>query len=133
MTTSEAKAAAAPLTTESFFDAPRARFAPYLSPQMIAMLLSLVVAVGIGFSIGLGKWPFVILMAAVPLVILWPVQLSLGIFALLIPFDSVGALGQDKSGMTVTFVAGAATAGLLLFTGIAGRRMDKPRGQTQRT
>lgn len=130
MTTSEAKAAAAPLTTESFFDAPRARFAPYLSPQMIAMLLSLVVAVGIGFSIGLGKWPFVILMAAVPLVILWPVQLSLGIFALLIPFDSVGALGQDKSGMTVTFVAGAATAGLLLFTGIAGRRMDKPRSQT---
>ena len=48
----------------------------------------------------------------------------------MIPFDAVGALGQQKSGMTITFVAGAATAGLLLFTGIAGRRMDKPNRQT---
>ena len=130
MTTSEAKAAAASLATESLFDAPRARLAPYLSPAMIAMLLSLVLALGIGFSIGLSKWPFVIIMAAVPLVVLWPVELSLGTFALLIPFDAVGALGQEKSGMTITFVAGAATAGLLLFTGIAGRRMDKPHSQT---
>ena len=34
--------------------------AHYLSPAMIAMLLSFALAVGIGFSIGLGKWPFVI-------------------------------------------------------------------------
>jgi O-antigen ligase len=59
----------------------------------------------------------------VPLLLLYPVQLALGAFALLIPFDSIAVLGEANQGRTLTWFAGAAAACVLFGTGLAARRL----------
>jgi O-antigen ligase len=97
--------------------------------QTVVAILAALLALLLGANIAQGRWLFVAAIVVIPLVILRPVELSLGAFALLIPFDSVGALGGEKTGTSVTFVVGAAAAGLLFFIGIAGHRLEKPRPQ----
>jgi O-antigen ligase len=97
--------------------------------QTVAASLAVLFALLLGVTIAQEKWLFLIAIGLMPLVILWPVEFSLGAFAMLIPFDSVGAMGSEKTGTTVAFVVGAAAGGLLLFTGMAGRRLEKPRPQ----
>ena len=66
-------------------------------------------------------------LAAAPLVFLWPVQVALGAFALLIPFDSATfSRGDGNTGTTLNFVVGAAAASILIVTALAGRRLQKP-------
>jgi len=63
---------------------------------------------------------------AVALAILSPVEVSLGLFAVLVPFDQVLVL--RKSGATITWVAGAfAGATLLLYGFVSGRFQSPPR------
>lgn len=97
--------------------------------QTAAAILAALLALLLGFSIAQEKWMFLVAIGLMPIVILWPVELSLGALALLIPFDSVGALGSEKTGTTVVFVVGAAAGGLLFLTGMAGNRLEKPRSQ----
>ena len=97
--------------------------------QTVVAILSVLLALLLGVTIAQERWLFVAAIAVMPLVILRPVELSLGAFAMLIPFDSVVALGSGKAGTTVTFVVGAASAGLLFLTGMLGHRLEKPRPQ----
>ena len=56
-----------------------------------------------------------------------PVPAALGGFALLIPFDSLLALGStDDQSRSLTWFVGAGAAGLLLFAGVVGRRLKAP-------
>ena len=86
------------------------------------------VAAGIlGLTIAGGHWLLTGLLLAAILVLLAPVPLALGCFALLVPFDSILALGSSASGSrTLTFLVGAGTAATLLFVGFAGRRFVRP-------
>ena len=99
-------------------------------PQTVAAILGVLLALLLGVTIGEGKWLFVVAIAAVTLVVLRPVEISLGAFALLVPFDTVGVLGSGKSGTTLNSLVGAITAVVLILLGLAGGRLDRPRRDT---
>jgi O-antigen ligase len=77
----------------------------------------------LGYGIGQSQWLFAIVALLIPFVVLYPVQVAFGIFALLIPFDTISVLGQAEKGRTLTALAGAATAVILLGAGLATRRL----------
>jgi O-antigen ligase len=89
----------------------------YVIPALVT-----ITAVVIGMVVGQGQWPLALMALCVPLLLLYPVQLALGAFALLIPFDSIAVLGDSKEGRTITWFAGAAAACVLFGTGLAARR-----------
>ncbi|MCU1307543.1 MAG: glycosyltransferase [Acidobacteriaceae bacterium] len=80
----------------------------------------------LGVVIAREQWLFLIPVAAIPLVLLWPVQMSLGMFAFILPFDSVAALDKEGIGTTLNFIIGAASGLILLTTGIVTRRLERP-------
>jgi O-antigen ligase len=60
-------------------------------------------------------------------VIWWPVQTALGMFALVVPFDSIAVMGQaGDNGITLAFFAGAGATVILLAAGLVGRRIHLP-------
>ena len=105
----------------------RAAFAPAggwfrLNPRVLLMLVT---AVALGVTVGEGKWQYTLLVVAAGCVLWWPVQMSLGVFALLVPFDFIPLLG-GKSGTTLTFYVGAAAIAILLVEGFVNRRLEMP-------
>ena len=89
-------------------------------------VLLLLTAAAIGASIVRQSWMFLGTAFGLCLITLWPVQSTLGIFALLVPFDSVLALGSSDKGMTLTFVFGALAIAVLLGTGLGFQRLATP-------
>lgn len=55
-----------------------------------------------------------------------PIEVALGTFAFLIPFDYVLAIGTDESPVRVTWLAGAFAGGVLLIYGFASERLGWP-------
>lgn len=67
------------------------------------------------------------LLAALPVLLLvckYPVEMSVGIFAFLIPFGSVLAIGD--SGYTVNWILGAAAGAVLFAFGLLNNRLQAP-------
>jgi O-antigen ligase len=60
------------------------------------------------------------------LLIRWPVQVALGIFALLLPFDSVSAIGGQPSGAALTRYVGGFAGLVLLVVGLMSKRLSLP-------
>lgn len=81
------------------------------------------VAVVVGLIVAQGSLLYVVALAAIPTVLLWPVEASLGAFVFLIPFDPIALLGN---GRTLTWFAGAGTVAVLLAAGLASRRLHRP-------
>jgi O-antigen ligase len=95
--------------------------------RWLAIGLTVFFALLMGKAVGQGQWFLVAALAAAPLVFLWPVQIALGAFALLIPFESYTlSEGNGVTGTTLNFVVGAAAASILIVTSLAGRRLQKP-------
>jgi O-antigen ligase len=111
---------ASPATTKNVFTSPGwYRWLPVGLTVFFALL--------VGTTVGQGRWLMVAALAVIPLVVLWPVQIALGAFALLIPFDSATfSQGNGITGTTLNFVVGAAAACILIVTSLAGRRLQKP-------
>jgi O-antigen ligase len=111
---------ASPATTKNVFTAAGdSRWLPISLTVLFALLM--------GVTVAQGRWMLVALLAAAPLVFLWPVQIALGAFALLIPFDSATfSEGNGITGTTLNFVVGAAAASILIVTSLAGRRLQRP-------
>jgi O-antigen ligase len=80
----------------------------------------------LGAGVSMNHWLPVVALLALALVLLWPVQVSLGMFALLVPFDAISVLGEGQSGMTLTFVVGGAATVVLLFFALACNRLTVP-------
>src|SRR5215813_10350839 len=60
-------------------------------------------AVLIGLSAATGNWILLAIMAAGVVVCLRPIEVSLGLFALAIPFDSIAVIGDSgEGGRTIT-------------------------------
>ncbi len=74
----------------------------------------------------LQKWVIVALVPLVALVFLWPVEISLGLFALLVPFDSIATIGSESGGPTLTRAVGAAAGMILLMAAFGQRRLQRP-------
>jgi O-antigen ligase len=111
---------ASPATAKNIFTAPG-------ESRWLPIALTIVFALLMGVMVAQGQWLLVAALAAAPLVFLWPVQVALGAFALLIPFDSATlSRGNGNTGTTLNFVVGAAAASILIVTALAGRRLQKP-------
>jgi O-antigen ligase len=80
----------------------------------------------LGISVAEENWVLLLVVSALPVVLLWPVQMSLGLFALVLPFDSVAVLGQGSTGTTLNWYAGVASALVLLGVGIVHGRLERP-------
>ncbi len=91
--------------------------------RRLASALLLGAAVFLGVSVATNQWLPVVLLLVLPLVVLWPVPVSLGSFALLIPFDGIAVLGQEKTGTTLTFVIGGAATMVLIFIAFGSKRL----------
>jgi len=84
--------------------------------------LTLIGAALIGFSIGGEFWYVAVLLALSPLLLLWPIEIALGMFAVLLPFERVAAVGAQSSsgtGTTLNWYVGVAAGAILLITGLA--------------
>lgn len=67
--------------------------------------------------------------AVVPLMVRWPVETALGVYALLLPFDSVLLAGQVGTiHLHLTWFAGIVACCVLLLTGLANRGFRRPPG-----
>jgi len=60
------------------------------------------------------------------LLVRWPVQVALGTFALLLPFDSVSAIGGQASGAALTRYVGGFAGLVLLLVGLMSKRLSLP-------
>jgi O-antigen ligase len=89
-------------------------------------VLLIAYAVILGTAIAQEKWIFVVALSVLPFVILWPVQASLGVFALLLPFDSIATVGESTTATTLTWFAGGATGLILLGMGFVQGRLELP-------
>ena len=95
--------------------------------RWLPIVLTVFLALLMGVMVAEGQWLLVAALAAAPLVFLWPVQVALGAFALLIPFDSATfSQGDGNTGTTLNFVVGAAAASILIVTALAGNRLQRP-------
>lgn len=107
----------------------RTRCMPSSSLAVLGLVSAAAGAVVLGWAIVGGSWIYLaplIAAAVVPVAVRWPVQASLGMYAFLIPFDPILALGGETTGTTVTRLVGVGTAAILLATGLIGRRLVRP-------
>ena len=95
--------------------------------QSILLVATAVSATVLGLGVAYGKWLYLGVFVA-GIVVLWrPVEISLGLFALVIPFDSVSVLGGDSGGVkTLTWFIGAAATLVLIASGLVRGRLDPP-------
>jgi O-antigen ligase len=96
-----------------------------VSRPIFSVLVTFTVAV-LSIAIARENWLLLAGGVAIPLLFLWPVQMSLGIFAFLLPFDSVAILGATTTGTTLNWISGALTAVILFGMGVVSGRLEKP-------
>jgi O-antigen ligase len=103
-------------------------------PQAISLStgVCLVVAVALapllGWALARESWILVGLLATValiPLIIRWPVVSTFGLYAFLVPFDTVATLAEG-GGATLTRLVGVLAGGVLLVAGLVERRLGRP-------
>jgi O-antigen ligase len=102
---------------------------PTLAQDRISpLLLILLIGTGAltGFILVHEKWLLLVALAAIPFVVRWPIQTSLGIFALALPFDSVSAVQKAGAGTTLSFLIGAFSGIILITTGLVTGRLERP-------
>jgi O-antigen ligase len=87
------------------------------------LLVVMAVAIVLGVSIAHENWIYLAVLGALPFVLLWPVQVALGVYALLLPFSDVDVLG---GGGTLAWFVGVATAAILLGIGLVHKRVQRP-------
>jgi O-antigen ligase len=63
------------------------------------------------------------MISLIPLVIRWPIVSTFGLYAFLVPFDSVAGL---SGGVTITLLVGLLAGGAMLTAGIVERRLGRP-------
>jgi len=76
----------------------------------------------VGFAIGGEYWYIAVPLAISPLLLLRPIEIALGLFAVLLPFERVATLGGQSStgaGTTLNYYVGLAAGVTLLATGLA--------------
>jgi hypothetical protein len=66
------------------------------------------------------------LLVGVPVIVRWPVVSAFGLYAFLVPFDSVSALSAEGVGGSLTKLVGLLAGGVLLVAGLTERRLHRP-------
>lgn len=97
-----------------------------LARLSLFIILLIATSAVLGTTIAKEDWRLLLAIAVLPFVVLWPVQTSLGVFALLVPFDSIATVGAKSTATTFTWFAGAASALILIVTGLVQDRLKLP-------
>ena len=97
-----------------------------IGTQGVLLAITIAAAGLIGLSTSQEHWFLLAALALVALVVLRPVYVALGIFAFLVPFDSITVVGQGASGTSISWYIGAAAAPILLLIGLAAGRLRSP-------
>jgi hypothetical protein len=103
------------------------RFAS-VTPSDIMVVVWLGLALAIGWAVAQEEWQlliFIALAALLPLALRWPVVVAFGVYAFLVPFDSV-TLFTVAGGATITKMLGIMAAGVLLLVGVVQKRLVRP-------
>lgn len=81
----------------------------------------------LAWTIAREKWLLAAAVFALVFTMLWPVELSLGLFAALVPFERVAALSHSyEAGNSLNWFVGAAGGAVLLVAALAGGRLVSP-------
>lgn len=83
-----------------------------------------ILAIAIAASIAGTNWILVVALLVLPILVLRPRELCLGVYAFLLPFDALTAVGPE--GLTLTLIAGAAVAAILLGTALVKKDLHRP-------
>lgn len=97
-----------------------------MARSIAGMLLLVSAAIVIGEFVGQENWIYLAVIGALPLVALWPVQIALGVFALLVPFDQIALVGSGAGATTLTWFVGIGSTLVLLTVGLIGQRIQRP-------
>lgn len=89
---------------------------------------SALVAIGIltGALVAYGGWICAVVLVSIVLILRWPVQVTVGALALLVPFDDLTAVGAAANGPSLTRYVGAVVILVLLSLGLVSRRLSFP-------
>jgi O-antigen ligase len=96
------------------------RDANHLIPILVIMAAAL-----IGVILGQGQWLWFAAICVLAVVVVWPVQLGLGVFALLCPLDMVMLIG-GRQGRSVTTMVGLVAAFALMSRVVLTRSLRPP-------
>jgi O-antigen ligase len=94
--------------------------------QCALSVLVAVIAVMIGNAIAEEKWLYCVAALFIAVTFVYPIQVAVGLFAFLVPFDSIAVIGEATHGRTLTWLAGAAAGMILFAAGFAARRLKPP-------
>ena len=83
-------------------------------------------AIVLGNLVAKEDWLYLGILVAAVMAMLWPIEIALGFYAFLLPFDFVAVLGESKSGTTLNWVFGSLAAMALLGTGVIRQCLDLP-------
>jgi O-antigen ligase len=92
--------------------------------RWVIITATAILAAAIGVSIAGTNWILLVALLASPILLLRPRDLSLGAYAFLLPFDSITKIGP--AGQTLTLIAGAAAAAILLGTALVKKDLQRP-------
>jgi O-antigen ligase len=92
--------------------------------RWLVIAATTILAIAIGASIAGTNWILVVALLVLPILVLRPRELCLGVYAFLLPFDSLTAVGPQ--GLTLTSIAGAAVAAILLGTALVKKDLHRP-------
>lgn len=92
-------------------------------PSAPFILALTVIALVAGVAIAEGRWPYLVLLAIIPLLWNFPIQTTVGLFALSIPFEGVSQL---SGGTSVIWILGLLAGATLVAVGLLDNRLVKP-------
>lgn len=92
-------------------------------PSAPFILVLTVVALLAGVAIAEDEWAYLLILAIAPLLWYFPIQTSVGLFALMIPFEGITQLA---GGTTVVRIVGLLAGGTLVAVGLLDNRIVKP-------
>ncbi len=102
---------------------------PWIDQQLLILILMVGITLVLGRTIAQKNWfsltPFLVLVVT-PVLIRWPLQTSLGIYAFLVPFDSIAVLDERTTGPTLTRLIGVGAVVIVLAIGLLDRRLARP-------
>jgi O-antigen ligase len=80
----------------------------------------------LGVLFAKGLWIYAAAMVGLVVLVLWPIEATLGAYAFLLPFDAISRLGNSPDGKAATWYAGALASITLLGMGLLHDKLALP-------
>lgn len=80
----------------------------------------------LGFLFAREQWVYGLGLVVFAVVLLWPVEATLGGYAFLLPFDSISRLGNSPEARALTWYVGASASLVLLILGLTNVKLRTP-------